>query len=119
MASISDLSDLFLAAGNDNHDEVRQIFTRVVDLGMRFKATERVLLDGIRTILSQVSFSPMPDIGVSYEELFRLFESIAAKSSNWASPNFLGFPDAGNNVAGVAAALLTEPKYGKPRDLLS
>ena len=49
----------------------------------------------------------MPESGMSYDELAQGFSAIASKSSNWGSPNFLGFPDAGNNVAGLAAAVFT------------
>ncbi|KAJ7601751.1 pyridoxal phosphate-dependent transferase, partial [Mycena rosella] len=103
------LSKLFLAAGNDNNEAIRELLHRVVDLGIDFKTSENVSAQGqgMSSEREHVSFTAMPDSGISPDELVRAYEEIASKSSNWGSPNFLGFPDAGNNMAGLAAAVLT------------
>lgn len=106
MAPTSILSKFFLAAGNNNDNEVRAVFNKVIDLGMSFKTSENVSSEGVKAMPGQVTFDRMPETGLSYKELIQLFEAIAEKSSNWGSPNFLGFPDSANNVAGLAAALL-------------
>lgn len=107
MAPTSNLSKFFLAAGNDNDNEIRAVFNQVIDLGMSFRTSEKVSPEGVKVVPDQISFDRMPESGLSYEQLMQLFSGIASKGSNWGSPNFLGFPDAANNVAGLAAALLT------------
>ncbi|KAJ7060275.1 pyridoxal phosphate-dependent transferase [Mycena amicta] len=104
--STPELSKLFLAAGNDNNEAIRELLHRVVDLGIGFKTSENVSAPRGHE-REHVSFTAMPDLGISPDELVQAYEEIASKSSNWGSPNFLGFPDAGNNMAGLAAAVLT------------
>src|SRR6185312_4490933 len=105
--STSELSELFLADGNNNNAAIQKLLHRVVDLGIRFKTSENVFTRRMNSEYEHVSFTSIPEDGVSPDELVNEFENIAFKSSNWGSPNFLGFPDAGNNMAGLAAAILT------------
>lgn len=106
MAPTSDLSIFFLAAGNEDTDQIRLVFNQVIELGISFKTAESVYPNGVHTEPDQVCFDRMPETGVSYGQLMELYSSIASQSANWGSPNFLGFPDSANNVAGLAAALL-------------
>jgi glutamate/tyrosine decarboxylase-like PLP-dependent enzyme len=105
--STTEFSKFFLATGNANNAEIGQFLHNIVDLGISFKSSETVSAEGIQRERETVSFDRMPESGLSYSELAHAFSQIACKSSNWGSPNFLGFPDAGNNVAGLAAAVLT------------
>jgi len=104
--STTELSQFFLAAGNEQNEGIQEFLHRVVDLGAAFKTSGNVTR-GISSGRPDVSFATMPESGVSYDSLVQEFSEIASKSSNWGSPNFLGFPDAGNNVAGLAASVLT------------
>jgi len=105
--STTGFSKFFLAAGNANNAEIGQFLHNIVDLGISFKSSETVSAEGIQPEREVVSFDRMPESGLSYSELAQAFSQIAYKSSNWGSPNFLGFPDTGNNVAGLAASILT------------
>ncbi|CAF3446672.1 unnamed protein product [Fusarium graminearum] len=94
------------AAHDDDENQIRTLFTQVVDLGIDFRASDTIFSEETEASPSRISFDKIPESGLSYEELIQQFASVASKSSNWGSPNFLGFPDAANNVAGLAAALL-------------
>lgn len=104
--STSNLVPFFLAAGNKNNIDIGQFLHNTIDLGISFKVSEKVSEEKMRSVPEVVSFDNMPEAGLSYDLLAQAFSQIASKSSNWGSPNFLGFPDAGNNVAGLAASIL-------------
>ncbi|KAF5247734.1 hypothetical protein FAUST_616, partial [Fusarium austroamericanum] len=94
------------AAHDDDENQIWTLFTQVVDLGIGFRASDTIFSEETEASPSRISFDKIPESGLSYEELIQQFASVASKSSSWGSPNFLGFPDAANNVAGLAAALL-------------
>lgn len=107
MTPASTLPNFFLSACVDNKDEVRAVFGQVVDIGMSFKTSQKVFSGATKAAPDRVSFDHAPKSGILYGELLQLFSEIASKSSNWGSPNFLGFPDSANNVPGLAAAIFS------------
>ena len=48
----------------------------------------------------------MPEHGMSVESLITEWSAIAAKSANWGATGFMGFPDAGNALPVIGAAIL-------------
>jgi glutamate/tyrosine decarboxylase-like PLP-dependent enzyme len=56
--------------------------------------------------LKSVSFGNLPEHGITTAELREKFGDIAGSSTNWGSSNFIGFPDAGNGIAALGAAVL-------------
>ncbi|PVH91212.1 PLP-dependent transferase [Periconia macrospinosa] len=106
MPSITPFSNLFLSSGVEDNNEAREFFKKVIDLGISFKTSPNVFSERVKAVPSKVTFDRMPKAGLSFEGLMQEFEDITLSSSNWSSPNFLGFPDAANSVAGLAAAML-------------
>lgn len=102
----TDLAKFFLAANSGSRDEARSLFTRVMEFGTSFKTSPKVFPGNFGAVPSQVTFQHMPGAGLSNQQLIQEFEDIAKHSTNWSSANFLGFPDAANNIAGLAAAIL-------------
>ncbi|KIP11514.1 hypothetical protein PHLGIDRAFT_114370 [Phlebiopsis gigantea 11061_1 CR5-6] len=101
--STTDLVKFFLAAHNKNNAEIGQFLRRILDLGIPFKASKLVSADGIqpevvslRTACPSRAQRPTS----SSKPLRKLLLGV------WGSPHFLGFPDAGNNAAGLAASVL-------------
>ncbi|KAI9150761.1 L-2,4-diaminobutyrate decarboxylase [Paramyrothecium foliicola] len=103
---MSALQKFLLSSKNDHRDEFEMAFQDVVNLGITFKVSEHVLSDNLEAIPKEIAFDRMPETGLSCKDLLDLFSDIARNSSNWASPNFMGFPDAANGIPGLAAALL-------------
>ena len=95
----------FLGHGRPTED-IKDVLHRAIQLGIDFKCRDKVKAIPDQTPASK-SFDEMPSAGISYDELLAEFEGLAAASSNWGSPNFMGFPDAGNNVAALTAAVFT------------
>lgn len=96
----------FTTSDANKDKPVRRFVGEVIDLGLSFKASPHVFPGGMEASPEQVTFGPMPRTGLSFEQLLLSFSEIAQQSNNWFSPNILGFPDAANNIAGLAAALL-------------
>ncbi|KAF3030314.1 hypothetical protein E8E11_002132 [Didymella keratinophila] len=106
MSSTTALPNLFLSSSVENNDEARDLFKKVIELGISFKTSPTVRSGMAKVVPGKVTFGRMPEAGLSSERLLQEFEKIASSSSNWSSPNFLGFPDAANSVPGLAAAML-------------
>ena len=77
--STSDLVPFFLAAGNKNNTDIGQFLHHTIDLGISFKTSEKFSEERMQYGPEVVSFDSMPEAG---------------------------FPDTGNNVAGLAASVL-------------
>jgi L-2,4-diaminobutyrate decarboxylase len=86
-------------------EALRKFLDEIVRLGMQFKTQSKVKTAPMPTPAVK-SFEPLPTNGITYEELIQCYAEIAAPSTNWASPNFMGFPDSGNAAPALGAALL-------------
>lgn len=84
---------------------MKAFFENVLELGVDFK-TQSTVNPNYPSIPAAKSFGRIPDRGLSNEQLLVEFRNLAQASSNWASPNFMGFPDAGNSTPGLGAAML-------------
>ncbi|KAF2788498.1 PLP-dependent transferase [Melanomma pulvis-pyrius CBS 109.77] len=81
------------------------LLARVLELGLDFKASPEVNQKPC-PIPTTKTFTSLPSHGITFEELLHRFGEIAEKSTNWASPRFLGFPDAGNALPAIGAAII-------------
>ena len=48
----------------------------------------------------------MPSEGLTTQHLIKELKELASFSTNWGSPRFMGFPDAGNGMPALGAAVL-------------
>jgi hypothetical protein len=108
MSDMKEMQQLFLGHGDDGvqGSELRRLCQEVLQIGMNFKCQSAVKANPTSTPES-VIFPDMPNAGISCDGLMEAFKRIAAGSANWGSPNFMGFPDAGNSVPALCAAMLT------------
>jgi hypothetical protein len=80
-------------------------FNQVLDVGINFKAQPEVRRKQVEIPVTQ-SFGTMPEDGMSCKELLDCFQEISEHSTNFASPKFMGFPDAANSIPALGAAIL-------------
>jgi len=89
----------------ENQQKALDFFTQVLDIGINFKSQPEVRHSQVENPATQ-SFGPMPEDGMSCKELLECFHKIAQHSTNFASPKFMGFPDAANSIPALASAIL-------------
>ena len=104
-ASKESLRSNFVGHKGAEPEALHKFFDEIIRLGMQFKTQSKVKTAPMSTPAVK-SFDPFPTNGISYEELIQCYAKIAAPSTNWASPNFMGFPDSGNAAPALGAALL-------------
>lgn len=88
---------------NDNNKEfAKKCFKKIVDVGIDFKlskATKKKIFDN----KYKEKIFEMPKENQSIEDIIKeMEESVLPYCTNWSSPNFMGFPDAGNSIAGIS-----------------
>jgi hypothetical protein len=81
-----------------------EFFNQVLDVAINFKAQAEVRRKQVEIPVSQ-SFGTMPEDGMSCKELLDCFQEISEHSTNFASPKFMGFPDAANSIPALGAAI--------------
>ncbi|KAE8454248.1 hypothetical protein EG329_005173 [Mollisiaceae sp. DMI_Dod_QoI] len=93
--------------GSEPGDQQKALdfFNQVLSVGIKFKSQPEVRHKQVEIPATQ-SFSPMPEEGISSTELLECFHQISQHSTNFASPKFLGFPDAANSIPALGAAVL-------------
>jgi hypothetical protein len=75
-------------------------------MGSDFKYQPAVETNRMIT-LDMITSAAMPNANILCDALLDDLKRIATGSSNWGSPNLVGFPDAGNSVSELLAAMLT------------
>jgi L-2,4-diaminobutyrate decarboxylase len=85
--------------------KLQNFLDAIVNLGLKFKRSPKVK-PAAGPPPSTKRFSPLPTDGISYDKLLEAWQEIADKSTNWSSPNFMGFPDSGNALPALGAAVL-------------
>ena len=108
MSDMSGMQQFFLGNGDDGvqQDDLHRLLQGVLQTGIDFKCQSAVKANPTSTP-NTVTFPDMPNAGITCDGLLDEFKRIAAGSANWGSPNFMGFPDAGNSVPALCAAVLT------------
>lgn len=93
---------------NHNKNDVKSELTKVIDIGIDFKcqnnfAKKKFSGNQIQEILKT------PIEGMDLDELIEKFkEEILPYCSNFSTSNFMGFPDAGNSIAGLSGAIFSD-----------
>lgn len=93
---------------NHNKNDVKRELTKVIDIGIDFKcqdnfAERRFPSNQIEELLKT------PTKGMNLDELIESFKKeILPYCSNFSTANFMGFPDAGNSIAGLSGAIFSD-----------
>lgn len=93
---------------NENKDEVKEVLKKVIDIGIDFKCQENFAENKFKEEQIQ-EILETPIEGVELDKLVEKFkEEILPYCSNFSTTNFMGFPDAGNSIAGLSGAIFTD-----------
>lgn len=93
---------------SQNKNEVKTELKKIIDIGIDFKCqdnfAERRFSDNqIQEMLET------PIKGMDLDELIENFKTdILPYCSNFSTAKFMGFPDAGNSIAGLSGAILSD-----------
>lgn len=89
-------------------DYAKECFKEAIDIGVDFKLNEQVKKQKIDDKTIEKIYE-MPKETKSIEDILtEMKEEVLPYCTNWSSPNFMGFPDAGNSIAGITGAVLTD-----------
>lgn len=92
----------------ENKNNVKEELKKIIDIGIDFKCQEkfaekRFVSDKLQDLLDT------PIDGTDLTDLIEYFkEEILPYCSNFSATNFMGFPDAGNSVAGLSGAIFAD-----------
>lgn len=90
----------------DNAGEAERLLQQVLRDGIAFKLQNKVAQKTLRPGEERSFIEPFPEAGIPVEELIRDFrERILPYCTNFSSPQFMSFPDAGNSVAAIAGGI--------------
>lgn len=104
---MTDLTSKFIS--DESKDEARQAFVRAVDNGLTFKLQKDVRKGRIDDLTPANFVDDMPLDGQPIEAVQQEFtDRFLPYSYNFASPNFMGFPDAGNSIAAVTGNITAD-----------
>ncbi|KAI1401477.1 pyridoxal phosphate-dependent transferase [Hypoxylon fuscum] len=95
----------FMGPFDAGSPRVNNFFQEILKIGLEFRSQPHVREDA-RSTPSSVKFSSLPKNGAAYDDLLEQFRHIARGSVHWGSPNWVGFPDSGNSVPSLGAALM-------------
>lgn len=88
--------------------EARESFFKAVNIGVDFKLKKNVKDKNTEDLNVQKMFE-LPVDSLEINDLLNYFsDKILPYCSNFSSENFMGFPDAGNSVAGISGAILSD-----------
>ena len=91
----------------NNKEESKRFFERIIDLGIEFKIQDKVTPKHLSIDVGKKLITQFPAEGKEPEEILEEFvKEVLPYCTNFSSPNFMGFPDAGNSVASLGGALL-------------
>ena len=97
-----------LILNNDNKNYARECLNSVVDIGINFKLQNNFREEHISdSIITEIL--KMPQDTTKLEDIITYVKrKILPYCSNFGTENFMGFPDAGNSVAGISGAVLSD-----------
>lgn len=99
-------SDFILS--KDNEKELKKYLNQIIDLGVKFKLQGNFKEKAISDELKQELFE-MPINSNNMSDIIKLVEKeIIPYCSNFGSTKFMGFPDAGNSIAAISGAVLSD-----------
>lgn len=101
------LNDNFLS--KSTRDQAEIAFQKAIHTGIDFKLQEKVRTSDIGMLNPSELIDEIPETGKSIEEVQQEFnERFLPYCYNFASPNFMGFPDAGNSIAAIAGNITAD-----------
>lgn len=100
-------SETFLTDSNRNL--ARELFVSAIDNGIAFKLQEEVRKGDFSQLKPETFIDELPEEGMPVKDVQQEFsERFLPYSYNFASPNFMGFPDAGNSIAAITGNLTAD-----------
>ncbi len=92
----------------DNQKYAKECLNEALNIGLKFKLNNN-FKEKKYTEQNFKELLKIPKKGTELKELLKNFEEdILPYCSNFSNENFMGFPDAGNSIAGISGALLTD-----------
>lgn len=102
-----DSDNIFLS--DKNKDFAREMFIEAIDRGIDFKLQPQVRVGDIDKLKPDAFIEEIPTEGKSIEAVQKEFaDRFLPYCYNFASPNFMGFPDAGNSIAAITGNLTAD-----------
>jgi L-2,4-diaminobutyrate decarboxylase len=95
---------------NQSSASARKHFDTAIDLGINFKLRSKVRKSQItEDHMNKIMLSAIPEDGKTLDQVIEEFkEDILPYCYNFSSTRFMGFPDAGNSIAGITGALIAD-----------
>lgn len=95
---------------NQNHKYAQKLLHQVVDSGIDFKLHKEFKQHNMSGYnWEDSSIFEFPYIGSDLPDLILLFEKeVLPYCTNFSSETFMGFPDSGNSIAGIAGAIMSD-----------
>lgn len=93
----------------NNIKETTKLFKEVVNLGVDFKLQNNTHLKNLTISDGLKLIEKLPTKQVSIKNILKEFKKkILPYCTNFSSPHFMGFPDAGNSVASISGSILSD-----------
>jgi len=105
-----DESQLFVGPGGVEREVALAQLIEVLKVGLNFKYRDRWLTEPVeRSRTDWMTQAPLPVTGSSLSAVVGELETrYLPHFANLATPKFAGFPDAGNSLAGLAGAIMSD-----------
>lgn len=101
------IADTILATSNVTR--AKELFYQAIDTGVAFKLQQNVQKKSLDRQTMADFTEPMPEYGSSLEAVMSEFnERYLPYCYNFSSPQFMGFPDAGNSIAAITGTLMAD-----------
>ena len=93
---------------NQNKNEVKEELKKIIDIGIDFKCQDNFAAKKFSDNQMQ-EILETPVKGMDLDELIENFKTeILPYCSNFSTSKFMGFPDAGNSIAGISGAIFSD-----------
>jgi L-2,4-diaminobutyrate decarboxylase len=92
--------------GEDNVNFVKDFLNETIEKCLQFKIRSKVNGSISNEELKDRYLEELPFEGANHETLLSILDELLEGSVNFSSPKFMGFPDAGNSVAGLMGGII-------------
>lgn len=100
--------DEFNFINEESRNFAKEVFDKVVDTGLDFKLRDNMFEERKVQFINDFDLHA-PQQGESIQAILDYFnKNVLPYSANFATSKFMGFPDAGNSIAGTAGAIFSE-----------
>ena len=104
-----ELNELFVGDGGLSREEALKVLGRVIEMGVDFKSRKQFYHPDRSLTPQAIMVEPLPETGIPIEDVLeKLSLEYLPGMPNFGSSQFMGFPDAGNSLAGLSGAVLGE-----------